>query len=338
MAQEFSNGYALLIGVGADLSMTVKDVKALYQVLTDPQRAGYPLGQVRQVLEKDATRQGILDGLNWLKAQVKNNPEATAIVYYSGHGQEIRSNSGEVKGYTLIPQGYDSQNRITTGVSGAEFTEKIAELQVQKLLVLLDCCHAGGITKGEEVVLDYPLPRDLDALNLGEGRAVIASSLENEVSKADFENSYFTRALLEAMDGEGGKTREGFVRFFQLMNYISERVPELSGKKQNPNLSRGSGVTNFPICYAKGGVSKGPVGILPKPINEWREKVLTIRLRSAQNEYEERLIKIEYLNKDRVRATSADYKFQLDQQLVEQMKEIKRLEDEISDYQAELRL
>ena len=38
----FSNGYALLIGVGADLPVTVKDATALRDVLVNQNRAAYP--------------------------------------------------------------------------------------------------------------------------------------------------------------------------------------------------------------------------------------------------------------------------------------------------------
>jgi hypothetical protein len=37
----FTNGYGLLVGVGADLPVTVKDAIALRDVLIDPCRAAY---------------------------------------------------------------------------------------------------------------------------------------------------------------------------------------------------------------------------------------------------------------------------------------------------------
>jgi hypothetical protein len=44
--QTFVDGYALLIGVGADLPVTVQDASALRDVLVDPSRAAYPPAQV----------------------------------------------------------------------------------------------------------------------------------------------------------------------------------------------------------------------------------------------------------------------------------------------------
>ncbi|MBN3943773.1 MAG: hypothetical protein V7L21_32490 [Nostoc sp.] len=44
--QTFTNGYALLIGVGADLPVTVLDATALKDILIDSDRAAYPLIQI----------------------------------------------------------------------------------------------------------------------------------------------------------------------------------------------------------------------------------------------------------------------------------------------------
>jgi hypothetical protein len=38
-SQTFSNSYALIVGIGADLPVTVKDATALYNLLIDPGRA-----------------------------------------------------------------------------------------------------------------------------------------------------------------------------------------------------------------------------------------------------------------------------------------------------------
>jgi len=83
----FKNGYALFIGVGGkDISVTIDDATALHNFFTDQNKASYPKNQVRLLTEKNATRQGILENLDWLIQQTKANSKSTAIVYYSGHG------------------------------------------------------------------------------------------------------------------------------------------------------------------------------------------------------------------------------------------------------------
>ena len=94
MTDKFAHGYALLIGVGESaypkwsLPVTVKDMQALRAVLTDPALCGYPDddAHIRLLHDAGATRQAILDGLAWLAEQAAADSEATAVVFYSGHG------------------------------------------------------------------------------------------------------------------------------------------------------------------------------------------------------------------------------------------------------------
>ncbi|MEM6402238.1 MAG: caspase family protein, partial [Cyanobacteria bacterium P01_D01_bin.116] len=50
----------------------------------------------------NATKERILENLNWLKQQAENDPEATILIYYSGHG--LLDNSQD---YYLIPDETD---------------------------------------------------------------------------------------------------------------------------------------------------------------------------------------------------------------------------------------
>ncbi|MBW4440368.1 MAG: caspase family protein [Plectolyngbya sp. WJT66-NPBG17] len=92
MLQTFAHGYALLIGVGqcADprlsLPVTVRDIQVLRQALVNPKLCGYLDANLRSLHDQNATKQQVLNGLDWLKAQATADPEATVIVYYSGHG------------------------------------------------------------------------------------------------------------------------------------------------------------------------------------------------------------------------------------------------------------
>lgn len=50
-----------------------------------------PPAQVTLLTETAATRQEILAAFDQAIAQVNQNPEATVVVYYSGHGGRIKS-------------------------------------------------------------------------------------------------------------------------------------------------------------------------------------------------------------------------------------------------------
>src|SRR5207237_7335820 len=132
--------------------------------------------------------------------------EATAIVYFSGHGGRFKQADKPTE-YCLVPYGYDPTRRAGTAISGLEFTNKVEEIKARKLVVLLDCCFADGMpaVKGvEEVFEKAPLPPNLiHILETGSGRVVMASSLENEVSWTGTPYSVFTTCLMEALAGKG---------------------------------------------------------------------------------------------------------------------------------------
>src|SRR4051812_23785928 len=94
MSSTFSHGYALLIGVGQSiytpwsLPVTVQDAQALHTALSDPMRCAYPAGEnhIRVLYDANATRDAILQGVDWLAAQVAADGDATAMLFYSGHG------------------------------------------------------------------------------------------------------------------------------------------------------------------------------------------------------------------------------------------------------------
>ncbi len=46
MTETFTPGYAVVIGVGADLPVTVEDAAAVADLLRDPSRCAYPAEQV----------------------------------------------------------------------------------------------------------------------------------------------------------------------------------------------------------------------------------------------------------------------------------------------------
>jgi hypothetical protein len=171
---QFSPGRALLIGFGADLPSTIDDAKGLAGILKDPSRSAYPPEQVALLTGPAANRPGILAALDRLREAA--DEETTAIVYFSGHGFRVTSEGG--KAYYLMPRGYDIKRLSETAISGAEFVERLLAIPARKLLLLLDCCHAGGLAELLAPGLQFakaPMPqKSLTLLGEGRGRVVIA--------------------------------------------------------------------------------------------------------------------------------------------------------------------
>lgn len=272
----FSHGYALLIGVGADLPVTVKDATALYTVLIDPERAAYPASQTHLLAEEKATRKDILTAFDTLIKQVAKDPDATVVVYFSGHGGFI-THFGKPAGYYLVPNGFDAARRAATSISGAEFTGKIEAIKARKLIVLLDCCHAAGIPLTKSVGESFqksPLPPELlGKLEVGSGRVIVASSRKEEYSYTGAPYSIFTTCLLEALAGRGTKNKDGYARVLDILTYLFDTVPLRAGSvgSQHPFVNNIRNLDdNFPLCYYAGGskeVSRHQEDGLPSSAN-----------------------------------------------------------------------
>ncbi|MEZ4614200.1 MAG: caspase family protein [Caldilineaceae bacterium] len=147
----FAHGYALRIGVDANnlptlaLPDVAKDITALHKVLTDPERCAYQADHVRIVAGTEATRQNILEALEWLQGTITadGSGNATAFIYDSGHGwRDMAANSPQ---YYLIPHDMRENKYRSCALRAEDFAEAVEAIQAQRLCVVLDCCHAGGM-------------------------------------------------------------------------------------------------------------------------------------------------------------------------------------------------
>jgi Caspase domain len=270
MSDTFTHGYALLIGVGESafpkysLPVTVKDVQALRELLTDPNLCAYPNNDqhIRLLYDAAATRTDILDGLVWLKEQAAADPESTVVIYYSGHGWLDPSTDS----YYLIPHDIDL-NIPSSALSAIEFTNALHQIQSQRLLVIIDCCHAQGMAAAKTGEADLKLPPGflpavpakglLDELAKGEGRVVFTSCGGSEKSwiRKDDSMSIYTYHLIEALQGAANQPGDTKVGVADIMKHLGRAVPESASQEyqatQQPWFS--GETTNFPIALLRGG-------------------------------------------------------------------------------------
>lgn len=261
MSKSFVGGHALIMGMGSeeDLPNTVDDALGLAEILKDPGRCAYPADQVELLTGEDADRTGILSGLENLAK--RTDEKSAVVIYFSGHGYQVKSSIGDF--YYLMPFGYNIERLKDTAISGVEFADKLKAIKAQKLLLLLDCCHAGGLSDLKAPGLKFakaPLPAEAQSLFAqGRGRVVIASSTAEEVSWGGKPYSAFTLALIEAFCGLGASKQDGFVRASDLAMYAREKVPARTNGKQHPILHFEE-ADNFVLAYYSGGEAE-PKGL-----------------------------------------------------------------------------
>jgi hypothetical protein len=290
----FTDGYGLIIGVGGNIPITVDDAVGLHAILTNPDRAAYPVRQVKLLTETDAKRNSILQAFDELAVQVKKKPNATVMIYYSGHGGEVVS-AGKPSQYFLVPNDYDPSDFEYTAITGEEFITKIRAIAAKKLIIILDCCHAGGLPapkafreRGYQFTKSSVPPNLPDILSAGSGQVMIASSRDDESSYTGTPYSVFTNCFIEALSGKATKTGDGFARILDVIGYILDEVPKRApGSKQHPIIPQINGLSeNFPICFYDGGrksaestTSRRPSGTLSTSRREQQE----IKLKGLQS-------------------------------------------------------
>ncbi|BAY20237.1 peptidase C14 caspase catalytic subunit p20 (plasmid) [Anabaenopsis circularis NIES-21] len=342
----FTNGFALLIGVGADLAVTVEDATALKNVLIDPNRAAYPPQQVTLLTETSATRQNILSAFDQIITQVNQNPDATVIIYYSGHGGHTQKTNE----YFLVPYGYNPSQRNETAISGLEFTQKIEAITARKLVVLLDCCHAGGVPalkEPGETFVKSPIPPELlNVLGTGSGRVVVASSREDEYSYTGQPLSAFTDCLLEALQGKASVNKDGYARILDVLVYLFDQVPKKASGPQHPFVNKVLDLAdNFPLCYYAGG-SK----FLPREtatietrststnLTAGQRRRLEQKLDALQAEWDLLSKKVKKMREALVIEAGTAVKFQLEQQLLNEEANLAHLSNEMEQIESTLQL
>jgi uncharacterized caspase-like protein len=317
MAEQFANGYALLIAVdenhvpGWALPDVAKDVDGLQKVLTHPERCGYPADNVRVLKGQDATRMNILDGLEWLQEQIAANDSgnATAVVYYTGHGW--RDTGAEPAQFYFIPYDVRAGKIRSRALRAEDFAEAVGALRPRRLLVVLDCCHAGGmgakdvlplpdgyaktafmpaVLMAGEGIIAGPGAKGLDQLAAGKGRAVLSSSTGDQRSymRPDGKMSIFTYHLIEALTGHA-RPEEGATEVLvsDMMGHVYRHVPESASKLRREQTPDYQVSGNFPVALLLGGTpwSKGLAP--PDPLDEpsRREEPAQVRIDTGGGAY-----------------------------------------------------
>lgn len=137
---------ALLVGIntypGCPLRGCVNDVLLMYKILTE--KMGFTQSMIKVVLDKNATKKGIMDGLQWLTRDTK--PGDQLFFHYSGHGSQVVSKDWTISAETdgrdeiICPVNMDFNDPFRDQTLGQYF--KGLDPGV-KSTVVLDCCHSG---------------------------------------------------------------------------------------------------------------------------------------------------------------------------------------------------
>ena len=250
------NLYVLAIGVAdyrsvEKLRYAAKDAVDFADTMKRQQGLMYSKVEVKLLTNDRATRDEVMNGLDWLQRQVTQHD--VGMIFISGHGV-----NDPTMGYTFLPVNADPAKLRSTGVPTAELRRTIESL-VGKSILFIDTCHAGDILGGGRRKAMNDMTGVINELNSAEsGTVVFSASTGRQFSIEDDEwkNGAFTKAVIEGLAGEADARRSGRVTHASLAYFISERVKKLTRGEQSP-VTSSEGVPDFPLTVVRPPVAVG---------------------------------------------------------------------------------
>ena len=236
--------YVLAIGINAypgdwKLHCAANDAVDIERIFKDKATPVFREVKTKLLTDKDATRQGVLDGFAWLKKEMK--PQDIAVIFYAGHGER------DAKGrFFLLPCDVNFGAVDKTGVSGEDIKKRLAELP-GRVLMLLDACHSGAI--GGKGGLTDELTRELSDDDCGVVVMCAAMGREEAGEERKLRHGYFALAVIEGLSGKADVSkRDGRVYLHHLEQYVIDRVQELSNDEQHPVVGKPTTVRSFALA------------------------------------------------------------------------------------------
>lgn len=220
-----AGGKALIIGIGQAygragipvISGPARDVDLAVELAG---KMGIPSSDMTILKEQDATKEAILDGLDWLSRGAGEQ----AFLFYSGHGFQVRDENGDEEDgcdEALVPVDCSSPE---TFILDDRIGECLEQLKGVRVVAIIDSCFSGTINKGLYLwsarstkyygkgVPDCGRPVNVKSVSMTEDKAgsravVLTAAAQNEVAYGNLglsgKGSLFTQSLIEALDSQG---------------------------------------------------------------------------------------------------------------------------------------
>jgi hypothetical protein len=196
--------------------------------------------------DKAATKEEILDGLDWIRRETTSND--VAMVFLAGHGVNDQNNF-----YFFWPHPVDPDRMLRTALPFSDIKNAVSSI-AGKALFFVDTCHSGNslgtATRRDARDINIVINELASAQN---GVVVFSASTgsESAYERPEWSNGAFTKAVVEGIRGAAALGNSGRITYNMLNVYISERVKELTGGRQHPTMISPQTVPDFPIAIKR---------------------------------------------------------------------------------------
>jgi uncharacterized caspase-like protein len=248
-AEKYEKLYMLVVGISKypgdfELGFPQKDATDFNNSMVKQKGRLYNEVVSRLLVDQDATRDHILEGLKWMRESVGEHD--AGIVFMAGHGDKVGSAYYFIPGdKSALPdnsqvktakemEGWKQKNAALQWVSGDEIRDTLLGLK-GRAAFFIDTCHAGQAAN--QAIRGNPnMTGALNEINDEKGVIVFASSTGKETSQEDtaWGNGAFTKAIIEGIGGKADRDSSGLIRPSYLQAYVNDRVRALTGNEQRP--------------------------------------------------------------------------------------------------------
>jgi WD40 repeat protein len=216
-----------------DLKYAAADADAFARLWKRMEGRLYRRVRLTPLIDDQATTERVQAELSRLISAAQ--PQDSIALFLSGHG--VQAGAGQFYFATHEIDATSPQRMEQTALPWTVFETTLAKVGAKRVFLFLDACHSGSVL-GEQQASNERLA---EALVKRSGVLVFTSSRGNEVSYEDerLGHGVFTAALVEGI-GEGkadlaiGGERDGRIMAEELLAYLRQRVPQMTGNRQTP--------------------------------------------------------------------------------------------------------
>ena len=223
-----------------NLNFAGLDTASIREFFTSsPARRLFASVHVHAILNEKATREGVTALFNELKQQAQQKD--VIVLYMAGHGDMVGSE------WFFIPYDVTTPEEETVvkkmGISAKEITEALRAFKAQKIFVILDACKSGGLISGITGLRGYEDRKVMKQLVRSTGTYVVSASTDKQYAAElkDLSHGVLTYTMLEGLHGKAG---EGKVTVEGLIQYVKDRLPEVTEKYR--------GTPQWPVSWGAG--------------------------------------------------------------------------------------
>jgi tetratricopeptide (TPR) repeat protein len=233
------HAYALIIGISnydpsiGDLKYGTEDALKMRDMLTH--MCGFERGNIRLLLNENATGSKIRRELDRLKKKGRSGTDATILFYFSGHGAPVCEGNKIEEGLLIASDATRDYLTPYVTLPLKDLEAELSQIQNRNVVAVIDACFSGA---GKSISNKKLVVSSVDEGMLNSSKLLISAAAPDRTAEEyeDGRQGAFTYFFLKGLMGEGDDNKDGWVDTQEAFEYARGRLSALQNP-QNPQIS-----------------------------------------------------------------------------------------------------